>query len=128
MFFFFKQKTAYEMRISDWSSDVCSSDLLRALNLPVGYDDWRAAVVLSKSGGSATLGFEDGSRGQMPEGNANWPKRGVGGRAFDFLKPGDVIPVKKDGAASARRQIPEGGGRTGVKDPPTGRGRGVGGG
>src|SRR3546814_9225080 len=31
-FFFFKQKTAYEMRISDWSSDVCSSDLL-------GYSD-----------------------------------------------------------------------------------------
>src|SRR3546814_9361316 len=28
-FFFFKQKTAYEMRISDWSSDVCSSDLLQ---------------------------------------------------------------------------------------------------
>src|SRR3546814_9035517 len=27
-FFFFKQKTAYEMRISDWSSDVCSSDLM----------------------------------------------------------------------------------------------------
>src|SRR3546814_6054581 len=30
MFFFFKQKTAYEMRISDWSSDVCSSDLIGA--------------------------------------------------------------------------------------------------
>src|SRR3546814_10806410 len=29
--FFFKQKTAYEMRISDWSSDVCSSDLLHRL-------------------------------------------------------------------------------------------------
>src|SRR3546814_4452598 len=29
-FFFFKQKTAYEMRISDWSSDVCSSDLAAA--------------------------------------------------------------------------------------------------
>src|SRR3546814_7148344 len=29
--FFFKQKTAYEVRISDWSSDVCSSDLLRQL-------------------------------------------------------------------------------------------------
>src|SRR3546814_6622192 len=28
VFFFFKQKTAYEMRISDWSSDVCSSDLM----------------------------------------------------------------------------------------------------
>src|SRR3546814_5019498 len=31
MVFLFKQKTAYEMRISDWSSDVCSSDLLRDL-------------------------------------------------------------------------------------------------
>src|SRR3546814_6391757 len=31
LFFFFKQKTAYEMRISDWSSDVCSSDLLDAV-------------------------------------------------------------------------------------------------
>src|SRR3546814_4609876 len=30
VFFFFKQKTAYEMRISDWSSDVCSSDLQNA--------------------------------------------------------------------------------------------------
>src|SRR3546814_1857599 len=29
VFFFFKQKTAYEMRISDWSSDVCSSDLIK---------------------------------------------------------------------------------------------------
>src|SRR3546814_1444324 len=29
-FFFFKQKPAYEMRISDWSSDVCSSDLAKA--------------------------------------------------------------------------------------------------
>src|SRR3546814_8304763 len=39
--FFFKQKTAYDMRISDWSSDVCSSDLAelaelrRAVNVPV---------------------------------------------------------------------------------------------
>src|SRR3546814_18091654 len=32
MFFFFKQKTAYEMRISDWSSDVCSSDLRQPAN------------------------------------------------------------------------------------------------
>src|SRR3546814_3821836 len=35
-FFFFKQKTAYEMRISDWSSDVCSSDLMRLLACPNG--------------------------------------------------------------------------------------------
>src|SRR3546814_8912080 len=32
LFFFFKQKTAYEMRISDWSSDVCSSDLRTLLD------------------------------------------------------------------------------------------------
>src|SRR3546814_1679381 len=32
VFFFFKQKTAYEMRISDWSSDVCSSDLYGLAN------------------------------------------------------------------------------------------------
>src|SRR3546814_8651274 len=31
LFFFFKQKTAYEVRISDWSSDVCSSDLVAAI-------------------------------------------------------------------------------------------------
>src|SRR3546814_2122760 len=33
-FFLFKQKTAYEMRISDWSSDVCSSDLWSGLAIP----------------------------------------------------------------------------------------------
>src|SRR3546814_4964453 len=36
IFFFFKQKTAYEMRISDWSSDVCSSDL--AKNIAQAYE------------------------------------------------------------------------------------------
>src|SRR3546814_11797023 len=38
LFFFFKQKTAYEMRISDWSSDVCSSDLNgRDIDVRVGF-------------------------------------------------------------------------------------------
>src|SRR3546814_982952 len=36
-FFFFKQKTAYEMRISDWSSDVCSSDLYAAVAALVAF-------------------------------------------------------------------------------------------
>src|SRR3546814_8230026 len=52
VFFFFKQKTAYEMRISDWSSDVCSSDLpgpLRykkgALRFDVGNYNFLAAEV-----------------------------------------------------------------------------------
>src|SRR3546814_8606721 len=41
-FFFFKQKTAYEMRISDWSSDVCSSDL-RAQHIR-DHDERRKAI------------------------------------------------------------------------------------
>src|SRR3546814_2830475 len=36
VFFFFKQKTAYELRISDWSSDVCSSDLLTDISQAIG--------------------------------------------------------------------------------------------
>src|SRR3546814_7082351 len=55
LFFFFKQKTAYEMRISDWSSDVCSSDLL--------HDE---AHVLAGHGGEALhaqdVEFGDGER------------------------------------------------------------------
>src|SRR3546814_8777024 len=35
--FFFKQKTAYEMRISDWSSDVCSSDLMQSQDTRLRY-------------------------------------------------------------------------------------------
>src|SRR3546814_19182555 len=48
-FFFFKQKTAYEMRISDWSSDVCSSDLIKATWLDnrlrtniAGFHTWKS--------------------------------------------------------------------------------------
>src|SRR3546814_5679851 len=37
-FFFFKQKTAYEMRISDWSSDVCSSDLFIGFSIGADFD------------------------------------------------------------------------------------------
>src|SRR3546814_18354545 len=53
MLFFFKQKTAYEMRISDWSSDVCSSDLIAyALahpdrgRTPFGRIDWASLARL----------------------------------------------------------------------------------
>src|SRR3546814_6263102 len=42
LFFFFKQKTAYEMRISDWSSDVCSSDLNVTVNLNGFYSKLKA--------------------------------------------------------------------------------------
>src|SRR3546814_134298 len=49
-FFFFKQKTAYEMRISDWSSDVCSSDLDHAL-ITVG--------ALDAGAGATDFNFEE---------------------------------------------------------------------
>src|SRR3546814_3650000 len=56
LFFFFKQKTAYEMRISDWSSDVCSSDLIGAARgvhrvaisaVPVGVENQGFTAVAS---------------------------------------------------------------------------------
>src|SRR3546814_2895529 len=44
LFFFFKQKTAYEMRISDWSSDVCSSDLYVSSVAPQDLDAFMRSV------------------------------------------------------------------------------------
>src|SRR3546814_2492515 len=43
--FFFKQNTAYEMRISDWSSDVCSSDLFAAQDLFLFYIFFEAGLI-----------------------------------------------------------------------------------
>src|SRR3546814_1460656 len=59
-FFFFKQKTAYEMRISDWSSDVCSSDL-RQLVEAVGGDLRGLASAASQLASDAPDGVVDGS-------------------------------------------------------------------
>src|SRR3546814_2534567 len=48
VFFFFKQKTAYEMRISDWSSDVCSSDLARHRRPAVTARQWTTGNAASR--------------------------------------------------------------------------------
>src|SRR3546814_18079557 len=58
MFFFFKQKTAYEMRISDWSSDVCSSDLV-----------WAIGTGRTATGGQAQAAHAF-IRGQLAQANA----------------------------------------------------------
>src|SRR3546814_6409120 len=67
-FFFFKQKTAYEMRISDWSSDVCSSDLdddgagtARGRHMEGARNDFRYAVDLVDFGNPFGLGAEYGA-------------------------------------------------------------------
>src|SRR3546814_1761058 len=95
-FFFFKQKTAYEMRISDWSSDVCSSDLVGAgrpeVDCAVHAEPVGAAAaqcVLEGSGSSLSFVGEEpldgkGLRrgpGRLPEA----PSRG----ACDLLQAGE---------------------------------------
>src|SRR3546814_4569857 len=50
VFFFFKQKTAYEMRISDWISDVCSSDLPGEIWHHDNIVDWTAQLLIAHSG------------------------------------------------------------------------------
>src|SRR3546814_16933774 len=55
MFFFFKQKTAYEMRISDWSSDVCSSDLRRSSRPLSAATDGTAASRPARNDGTPIL-------------------------------------------------------------------------
>src|SRR3546814_6674142 len=59
--FFFKQKTAYEMRISDWSSDVCSSDLIAftTFRKTKGKRSYFRAVRRSKDPTVFTVLFED---------------------------------------------------------------------
>src|SRR3546814_3460767 len=52
LFFFFKQKTAYEMRISDWSSDVCSSDLLVSEVIKAATYDKKENILKSGKKGS----------------------------------------------------------------------------
>src|SRR3546814_1028305 len=50
VFFFFKQKTAYELRISDWSSDVCSSDLLENLAVDASAASGDGALIAVAAG------------------------------------------------------------------------------
>src|SRR3546814_6296958 len=78
-FFFFKQKTAYEMRISDWSSDVCSSDL----NRPVPRCGCGLLSVAPARPGGAVHGADHrpAGRGGMPRPGAGEPLSAVE-RAF----------------------------------------------
>ena len=100
----------------DWQTQ------LRITALGTGFDDWKKAVVLSKSGSSAQIGFSDGSTGVLPASAAQQPKRGGGGSAFSNLRPGMIIIVKQMGPNSyAIRSIPEIGGGFLAEEVHTGR-------
>src|SRR3546814_1340194 len=86
-FFFFKQKTAYEMRISDWSSDVCSSDL-RAASLRQARPVTRRPPARATGDGSWHLSL-DGAHG---------------GGAQQFVAQ-RVDPVEEIGRASGRERV-----------------------
>src|SRR3546814_5077140 len=63
--FFVKQKTAYEMRISDWSSDVCSSDLmLRGTIAPITFD--QLAHILGEEATAAWVADRQQRAGDVP--------------------------------------------------------------
>ncbi|MFL6779232.1 MAG: penicillin-binding protein 1A [Sphingomicrobium sp.] len=100
----------------DWQTQ------LRVAALGTGFADWKKAVVLSKSGNSARIGFSDGSTSYLPESAARQPVRGVGGTAFAALRPGMIIVVKQMGLNSyALRSIPEVGGGFIAEEVRTGR-------
>src|SRR3546814_3761467 len=66
--FFFKQKTAYEMRISDWSSDVCSSDLVHALrSKAVLLGGVKVSLVVEKTGDVHEWHYAGGLRDYLDE-------------------------------------------------------------
>jgi penicillin-binding protein 1A len=100
----------------DWAAH------LDATPVGTGYPEWFKAVVLQKGDAQATIGFTNGSNGTLAAGDAAMPKRGVGGRAFDFLQPGMVIIVKKTaGNSYALRSVPEVSGGMLVEEVHTGR-------
>src|SRR3546814_9607135 len=71
-FFFFKQKTAYELRISDWSSDVCSSDL-PDWTQRIG-EAWNETLVNSRRESAGMIWIDEGS---LEISNADSPNQSV---------------------------------------------------
>src|SRR4051812_38201678 len=87
-----------------------------------GYVDWKKAVVLSNGDGQAPLGFANGSTGTLPASAASMPVRGIGGAAFNSLKPGMVVIVKDSGGGSYQlKSIPEISGGMVAEEVHTGR-------
>src|SRR3546814_8587104 len=92
-FFFFKQKTAYEMRISDWSSDVCSSDLAVGKNRgkPEIWLDWEGFVehaeMLEQKAVALAAAFETDDSSGIQAAFGDMGKNGCGSCHDDFRGP-----------------------------------------
>ena len=100
----------------DWSG------LLDRTPVGTGFADWKKAVVLSKDGNSAEIGFANGSTGTLSASDASTPKRGGGGSAFSNFHPGMIIVVKDEGGGNyVLRSIPEVGGGFFAEEVRTGR-------
>src|SRR3546814_4744993 len=90
IFVFFNQKTAYEMRISDWSSDVCSSDLLTDVGLP-GLNDRQLADIARESHPGLKVLFMTGYAENVVDGSEF---QGVGLEVI--LKPFSLDDLMRD--------------------------------
>src|SRR3546814_8061355 len=105
VFFFFKQKTAYEMRISDWSSDVCSSDLLFVWNQFVTVPE--EAVAIEAVGAQWQWTFrlpgKDGALGTSNPKSVNY-ENPFGLRATDPNGQDDILV--EDGELHLQRDKP----------------------
>ncbi len=108
------------MRETTFSGDGWRAALLNT-NITLDYENWRAAIVISKAGGNAEIGFGDGRTASLPAWGAQMPVRGKGGTGFAALKPGDVIAVSPEGANFVLRAVPKISGGIVVQDPRTGR-------
>src|SRR3546814_2127485 len=97
-FFFFKQQTAYEMRISDWSSDVCSSDL------------WKiGCIIIARPTRSKMLHVQ--IAGRVIRANSGFPDGLVLDHSDNMIKlglPTDILPTPLCTAKKGDRKAKEG--------------------
>src|SRR3546814_3801443 len=104
-FFFFKQKTAYEMRISDWSSDVCSSDLRGAQRVEVGCAAVQQDVRLASHDAGGRARDVEQHHVEAVAGRFVPPRIGVGGVGRAQVRVGaDAQP--REGVAHAFEALP----------------------
>src|SRR3546814_4453098 len=107
--FFFKQKTAYEMRISDWSSDVCSSDLyggdnplLRCAALPFGSHPRPCRDLSARRDAGADAAPVQATAGAGSRGDVRRIAQAAARAQFALSAPG---PHPADGRANAVKEF-----------------------